>query len=176
VGFGAIMAKKPTNTNFQLGLTRQQLILGAQDLGKSLKSAKKASTKTLENYITKQLGGKGTKIPVISERAKRDIKDAAEAYGIKEGLQLLGNRIKKLTGNQDENNYLRLTAANALQSYYSGEVNKEIIDVLVSRLSEGDYDEIVSGLRNHKGYYKEIVENYADELIEKQVNELENQG
>lgn len=170
------MAKRKLNTDFLLGLNRQQLISGAQELGKSLKSAKKANTKTLQNFIVKNLGDSKTKVPEISERARKDIRDAASAYGIREALKLLGNRIKKLTGDQNENNYLRLSAANALSAYYSGEVNSQIIDDLVSRL-EGEYDEIVSGISKHNGgYYSEIVRDYADELIDKQVEGLENQN
>lgn len=174
MGFGDIMANRKLNTNFRLGLDRQQLIAAAKELGKPLKSAKKANTKTLENFVIKQLADKKTKVPEISDRARKDIRDAASTYGIREGLQLLGNRIKKLTGDQNESNYLRLTAANALSSYYSGAINNQVIDELVSRM-EGEYDEIISGIRNHGGgYYSEIIRDYADELIDKQVQELEN--
>ena len=97
------MAKK-RNTNFRLGLNRQELIESVQLFGKSAKSAKKANTKSLEQFLTTKLGGRGTKVPTFSEVQKRDIKDSAANFGIQDALHMVSYRIGKLTGNQDENN------------------------------------------------------------------------
>src|SRR5690554_1792376 len=114
------MAKRRKNLNFRLGLNRQELIEGAQLFGMSEKSAKKSNTKRLEQFLTTKLGGRGTKVPTFSDVQKRDIRDSANSFGIQDALHMVSYRINKLTGNQDETNYLRLSIGRAFGAYYDG--------------------------------------------------------
>jgi hypothetical protein len=157
------MAKK-INTNFRLGLNRQELIEAAQLFGKSLKTAKKDSTKRLEEYLTNKLGGKGTKVPTFSDQQKRDVRDSANAFGLQDALHMVSYRIGKLTGNQDETNYLRLSVGRAFQAYYDGGVRSEHIDALIARMPMGDKNEIISGVSRHDSYYQQLFLDYAEEL------------
>jgi hypothetical protein len=157
------MARKK-NTNFRLGLNRQELIEAAQLFGKKLSVAKKDSTKRLEEYITHKLGGRGTKVPDFTEREKRDIRDSAKTFGLQDALHLAAYRIGKITGKQDETNYLRLSLGRAFQAYYDGGVKKEHIDELMRRLPNLDRGELISGVSRHEPYYQQLFMDYAEEL------------
>lgn len=158
------------NTNFRLGLDRQELIEASQMFGKSAKTASKDSTKKLESYLTNKLGGRGTKVPDFSEKEKRDIKDASKTFGLQDGMHLLSYRIGKVTGSQDESNFLRLTIARAFTPYYEGGITKKHIDTLMSRMPNMNRSELISGVTRHEPYYQEIFTEYAEEL-----EELENE-
>lgn len=157
------MARK-RNTNFRLGLGRQELIEAAQLFGKKLSTAKKDSTKRLEEYITNKLGGRGTKVPDFTEREKRDIKDSVKTFGLQDALHLASYRIGRITGNQDETNYLRLTIGRAFQPYFDGGIRKEHIDELMRRLPNLDRGELISGVTRHEPYYQQMFMDYAEEL------------
>lgn len=159
------MANK-RNTNFRLGLNRQELIESVQLFGKSAKSAKKANTKSLEQFLTTKLGGRGTKVPTFSEVQKRDIKDSAANFGIQDALHMVSYRIGKLTGNQDENNYLRLSIGRAFGAYYDKGVTSKHIDDLISMLPMGNRSEIISGVERHEPSYQNIFLDYIEELEE----------
>lgn len=160
------MAKKQRNTNFRLGLSRQELIESAKLFGKSEKSAKKANTKSLEQYLTTKLGGRGTKVPTFSEVQKRDVRDSAANFGLQDALHMVSYRIGKLTGNQDETNYLRLTIARAFGAYYDGGVTSKHIDDLLSMIPMGNRNEIISGISRHEPAYQNIFLDYIEELEE----------
>lgn len=157
------MARK-TNTDFRLALNRQELIAASQLFGKSEKSAKKSNTKNLEKFVTKHLAGKSIPVPQLSDMQKRDIKDSTKDFGLHEGLHMLSYRIKKITGNHDETNYLRLTLARHFTSYYDELVTNENIDYLISKLPMLTKDELVSGVEKHDLYYQNLFVDYADEL------------
>ena len=159
------MARK-TNTDFRLGLNRQELIEAVQLFGKSEKSAKKSNTKRLEQFITTKLGGKGTKVPNFTEVQKRDIKDSAKSFGIQDALHMVSYRIGKTTGNQDESNYMRLTIARAFGAYYDKGVTSAHVDELMSRIPMGNRQEIISGVSRHDPYYQNIFLDYIEELEE----------
>lgn len=164
----SLMARKSrkVNTNFRLGLNRQELIEASQLFGKSLKTAKRDSTKRLEEYITNKLGGKGTKVPTFTDVQKRDIRDSANHFGLQDALHMVSYRIGKLTGNQDETNYMRLTIGRAFSAYYDGGVTSAHIDHLLSLIPMGNRNEIISGVSRHEPYYQQLFMDYADELNE----------
>lgn len=164
---GAIMAKK-INTNFRLGLDRQQLIQAAQQFGKSEKSAKKSNTKRLEQFIATKLGGKGTKVPEFSDMQKRDIRDSTKSYGLQEGLHMVSSRIRKVTGSHDENNFLRLTVGNAISAYTDENVTSQDISEVISLIGNGDKSEIISGVTRHDAYYQNIILDYLEEKERKE--------
>lgn len=159
---------KKINTNFRLGLNRQELIEAAQLFGKSEKSARKSNTKRLEQFITTKLGGKGTKVPTFTDVQKRDIKDSASSFGVQDALHMLSYRIGKVTGNQDESNYMRLTIGRAFAAYYDKGVTSAHIDELLSRIPMGNRQELISGVSRHDPYYQNIFLDYAEELEEKE--------
>lgn len=159
---------KQNNNDFRLGLNRQELIAASQLFGKSEKGAKKSNTKRLEQFITTKLAGKGTKVPSFTEQQRRDIKDAASSYGVHDALHMVSYRIAKVTGNQDENNYLRLTIGRAFGAYYDKGVTSKDIDELMSRIPMSNRNEIVSGVSRHEPYYQNLFLDYAAELEEKE--------
>lgn len=168
------MGKKKPNTNFRLGLNRQELVQAAQRLGKSEKSAKKANTKSLEQYLTSQLGGRGTKVPLFSEMQKRDIRDSTKSYGLLEGLHMVSSRIRKVTGSHNEDNFLRLTVGAAISAYTDEQVTTEDISEVISRLGTGEKSEIISGTTKHDFYYQSIILDYLEEKnVEKENNSRE---
>lgn len=163
------MAKnKKANDNFRLGLNRKELIEASQLFGKKLSTAKKDSTKRLEQYITTQLGGRGTKVPTFNDRQKDDVKSASNSFGLQDALHMVSYRIGRLTGNQDENNYLRLTIGRAFNAYYEGQVTSNILDELLSRIDTSDRNEVVSGVSKHDYYYQQIFMDYSRELEDKE--------
>lgn len=164
------MAKK-TNTDFRLGLNRQELIKAAQLFGKSEKSVRKSNTKSLEQFLTSQLGGKGTKVPTFSDMQKRDIKDSTKSFGLTEGLHMVSSRIRKATGSHNESNFMRLTIGNAMRAYTDEQITNEHISEVISRLPNGDKSEIVSGVSNHEPYYQNIILDYLEELEEQKTKE-----
>jgi hypothetical protein len=158
------IAKK--NTNFRLGLNRQQLIESAQIYGKSESSAKKSNTASLEKFVIKQLSGKGTPFPELSVSDKRDIQDNAEAWGTRDALKRLTYRVDKITGTRDEENFLRLTITDGFSLYYDGTVRREHIDELISRLPRLEATQVDSDMINISPYYRNLFIEYADELEE----------
>lgn len=159
------------NTNFRLGLDRKQLIEAAKVFGRAEKSAKKASTKTLEQYIINQVSGKkGTKVPDFNERRKKDISSNARDFGIHDALHSVSYHTKKATGSQDNNNYLRLTIARAFRGFYNGLVTNDMIDELMVRIGEGNVNEVISGVENGDYYYVSTFEDYAEELEQEDFN------
>lgn len=159
------------NTNFRLGLDRKQLIEAAKIFGRTEQSAKKASTKTLEQYVVNQVSGKkGTPIPEFSEQRKKDISKSARDFGIHDAVHSISYHTRRASGNQDETNYLRLTIGRAFRGFIGGLVTNEMIDELVIRLDYGTVNEIISGLEGGENsyYYLSILEDYADELKEKE--------
>lgn len=161
---GANYMARKINTNFRLGLNRQQLIEAAKLFGKKESVARKDSTKRLEEYIVNKFGGRGTKVPTFTEREKSEIRESAKIYGLQDGLHLLSYRIGKVTGRQDENNYLRLSIGRAFSAYYEGGVKKEHIDELISRIPPMQRDEIISGVSRHDPFYQDLFMSYAEEL------------
>jgi hypothetical protein len=162
------MAKKPANTNFRLGLNRQELIAAAQQFGKSEKTAKKDSTKRLESYLTNKWAGKGAKVPTLTDKQKRDVRDSINNYGIQEGIHLAGYQVRKQSGTENENNWLRTSVARSFASYYDKLVTSDIIDELISRMPMGQRQEVISGVTNHDTYYQNIFIDYAEELEKKE--------
>lgn len=159
------------NSNFRLGLDRKQLIEAAKIFGRTEQSAKKASTKTLEQYIINQVSGKkGTPIPEFSERRRKDISNNVRDYGIHDAVHSISYHTKRSSGNQDETNYLRLTIGRAFRGFIGGIVTNEMIDELVIRLDFGTINEIISGLEGGENsyYYLSILEDYAEELKEEE--------
>lgn len=152
----------------RLGLNRQELIQSATLFGKSEKAAKRSSTERLEQFLTNKLGGKGTKIPEFTDRQKRDISDSSKDFGIQDALHMVSYRIGRLTGNQDESNYLRLTIGRAFNAYYEGQVTSRMLDELMSRIDTSDRNEVISGVSKHDYYYQEIFDDYARELEQEQ--------
>lgn len=157
------MARK-RNTNFRLGLNRLELIEAAQLFGKSEKTAKKDSTKRLEEYLVNKFGGRGFKVPQFTQQELRDIRDATQNYGLHDSLDLINRRIKRMSGNHDEENYLRLTIAREFSGYYDGIITKRMVDELLARLPLADRNETISGLKNHEIQYQMIFEEYIEEL------------
>lgn len=158
------MAKKTPNTNFRLGLNRSELIAAAQQFGKSAKTAKRDSTKRLEQYLTNKFAGRGTKVPDFPEQHKKDVRTSMQEFGLQETLNVVAYKMGKITGKQDEKNYLRLTVARAFSAYTDAGITSKNIDELIARLPKGERSEIISGLRKHEGYYQQIFLDYADEV------------
>lgn len=159
------MAKRRyINTNFRLGLNRQELIEAAQLYGKKLSVAKKDSTKRLEEYLVNKLAGRGSKVPQFNPEQKREIRQAVEKGGVMSGVQLTAYRIKVATGTNDRNAYLRLSIGEAFAAFYDKGIRSEHIDELMSRMpSPDDYDNI-AGIYEMDLQYVEIFETYAEEL------------
>lgn len=156
------------NTDFRLGLSRSELIEAAQLFGKTDKGARKSNTKRLEQFITTKLAGKGTKVPNFTEQQRRDIQDSAKSFGVQDALHMVSYRIAKVTGNQDETNYMRLTIGRAFGAYYDKGVTAKHIDELMSRIPMGNRNEIVSGVSRHEPYYQNLFLDYAEELEEEE--------
>ena len=165
-----IMARKKghSNTNFRLGLNRAELIEAAQMFGKKLSVAKKDSTKRLEEYIMNKIGGRGSKIPDFTEQQKKEVREATRHYGLEEGLHLLGYRVRKITGQSNEQNFLRLSIARSFAAFYDKGVRKEHIDELMTRIPKLERDRIISGVMNLEPYYVDLFEEYAEELAERE--------
>ena len=98
-------------------MNRQELIEAAQLFGKKLSVAKKDSTKRLEEYIINKIGGRGTKVPDFTEQQRKEVREATRQYGLEEGLHLLGYRVRKMTGQSNEQNFLRLSIARVLPRF-----------------------------------------------------------
>lgn len=156
------------NTNFRLGLNRAELIEAAQMFGKKLSVAKKDSTRRLEEYLINKLGGRGTKVPDFTEQQRKEIREATRQYGLEEGLHLLGYRVRKMTGQSDEQNFLRLSIARSFSAFYEGGIRKEHIDELMKRMPKLERDRVISGVTNLDPYYVELFEEYAEELRERE--------
>lgn len=160
--------KRHINTNFRLGLNRAELIEAAQMFGKKLSVAKKDSTKRLEEYVMNKIGGRGSKIPDFTEQQKKEVREATRHYGLEEGLHLLGYRVRKITGQSNEQNFLRLSIARSFAAFYDRGVRKEHIDELMIRIPKLERDRIISGVMNLEPYYVDLFEEYADELAERE--------
>lgn len=161
---------KQNNTDFRLGLNRQELIAASQLFGKNDASARKSNTKRLEQFITTKLAGKGIKVPSFTEQQRRDIKDSAKSFGVQDALHMVSYRIGKVTGNQDETNYMRLTIGRAFAAYTDKGVTRKDIDELMSRIPMGNRNEIVSGVSRHEPYYQNLFLDYAEELQAQESN------
>lgn len=166
------VTNRKRNTNFRLGLNRKELIEASQVYGKTEKSAKKSSTVNLEKYIIRQLMGKGTKFPELSNTDKRDVSDNAEAWGVRDALRRLTYRTEKLSGKRDEENFLRLTINDSFSLYYDGQVKREHVDELISRLPQLEATQVDSDMINIGPYYRNLFIDYAEELeeLEEQTN------
>lgn len=160
------MAKKKVNTNFRLGLNRQELIEAAQLYGKKLSTAKKDSTKRLEEYVMNKIGGRGSKVPEFSERERREIRQSASDYGILDALKLITYRNEKISGMRDDSNFLRLTISRGFSLFYDGMVTSQHIDELISRLPQLGATQVDSDMINISPYYQQLFEDYAEELEE----------
>lgn len=147
-----------------MGLNRAELIEAAQMFGKSLRVAKKDSTRRLEEYLINKLGGRGTKVPDFTEQQRKEIREATRQYGLEEGLHLLGYRVRKMTGQSDEQNFLRLSIARSFSAFYDGGIRKEHIDELLRRMPKLERDRVISGVTNLDPYYVDLFEEYAEEL------------
>lgn len=166
------MARKK-NTNFRLGLDRKQLIEASIIYGKNEKSAKKANTKTLENFVVKQLTGKkkrGQKFPELSPMDRREINSNAKAWGVRDSLKQLTYKVEKLSGLRNEENFLRLTINDGFSLYYDGIVKPSHIDELISRLPQLESTQVDSDMINISPYYRNLFIDYADELEEQENN------
>lgn len=163
------MAKKTPNKNFRLGLDRSQLIQAAQMFGKSEKTAKKDSTKRLEEYLTRRLSGdKKAKVPTFNERQVSNIQQNAKDFGFLDAVHSAAYHIRKATGSQDENNFLRLTIARNFAPFYNGTVTNDILDELVNEVEgSGSKNEIISGIIKNDFYYTALFSEYADKLEQK---------
>lgn len=168
------MAKKiAKNTNFRIGLTRQELIEAAQEYGKSEKSAKKSNTKNLEQYVIRQIAGKGIKVPDFSEREMKDIKKSASTWGVKDALKILTYRMEKIAGQRDEENYLRLTTSRNFEGFYDGQITPDMIDEIISRLPLLASTQVDSDMMRVTPYYANLYEDYAQEIMEREEKERE---
>jgi len=152
------------NTNFRLGLNRAELIEAAQLFGKKLSVAKKDSTRRLEEYLINKIGGRGMKVPDFTEQQKKEIREATRHYGLEEGLHLLGYRVRKITGQSNEQNFLRMSIARSFSAFYDGGIRKEHIDELLTRMPKLERDRVISGVTNLEPYYVDLFEEYAEEL------------
>lgn len=161
-----IIARK-RNSNFRLGLDRKQLIEASIVYGKNEKSAKKSNTVNLEKFIIKQIMGKGSPFPELSPSDKRDVKDNADAWGVRDALKRLTYRAEKLSGTRDEENFLRLTMTDGFSLYYDGSITRSHIDELISRLPRLEGTQVDSDMINITPYYRNLFIDYAEELEEK---------
>ena len=66
--------------------------------GKSERTAKKDSTKRLEEYVVNKLAGRGAKVPQFRPEEKREIQQAVQKGGIMAGINLAAYRVKVATG------------------------------------------------------------------------------
>lgn len=164
------MAKK-TNQEFKLGLTRAQLIEAAQFYDKPLKSAKKASTKTLEQFIIRNIAGKGVKVPSFNERELKDLKRSSTRYGTMDTLKLLTYRMDKIAGERDERNFLRLTVARNLALFYDGKIESHHIDEFIRKLPLLYGTQVDSDFIDARGSYHALFSEYAEELRERDLEE-----
>ena len=161
------MARKKPNTNFRLGLDRAELIEAAQMFGKKLKTAKKDSTKRLEEYLVNKLGGKGTKVPTFNKTEKQDVIDHTKTYGLLDGIDLVRYRLERAnSGRRDESNYLRLSIRRSFHAFYTGAITDEHLNEIVGRMSHLDHYQMLDGLYHGKPYVTEILREYGDELKE----------
>lgn len=164
------MARKKKNVDFRLGLDRKQLIEAATVYGKAEKSAKKANTKTLENFIVKQLLGdkrkRGQAFPELTPTQKRETYDNAKAWGVKDSLKHLTYKVEKVTGLRNEENFLRLTINDSFSLFYDGIVSQHHVDTLISRLPELERTQVNSDMINISPYYRHLYIDYATELEE----------
>jgi len=160
-------SKRGKNTNFRLGLDRKMLVDAAVKLGKTEKSAKKSNTKALEKFITKTLTGTNAKVPEFNEMQKRDIKDRHKDYGLMSAVHLAAYRVRKITGEADDNSYLKVSVGTAFEGYYEGEITARDIEELISRIQGSNVKEIISGVERHESYYQNIMVDYAEELVKR---------
>lgn len=160
--------KRYINTNFRLGLKRKELIEAAQMFGKKLSVAKKDSTRRLEEYLINKIGGRGTKVPDFTEQQRKEVQEAIREYGLEEGLHLVGYRVRKMTGQSNEQNFLRLSIARSFSAFYEGGVRKEHIDELMTRMPKLERDRVISGVTNLEPYYVDLFDEYAEELRERE--------
>lgn len=166
------MAKK--KSNFTLGLNRQQLIETAGRYGRDISKAKKASTKTLENFILRKVVGKGVKLPELTLQDRQDVMDNVSAWGLGEGLKRLTYRASKLANTRNEESFLRLTLTENFALYRDNRPTAEEIDELISRLPRLNETQVDSDLIAISPYYDRLFRDYADELEEQEMEEQMN--
>lgn len=111
-----------------------------------------------------KIGGRGSKVPDFTEQQKKEIREATRQYGLEEGLHLLGYRVRKITGQSNEQNFLRLSIARSFSAFVDGGVRKEHIDELMARMPKLERDRVISGVTNLEPYYVDLFEEYAEEL------------
>lgn len=132
--------------------------------GKSERTAKKDSTKRLEEYVVNKLAGRGAKVPQFRPEEKREIQQAVQKGGIMAGINLAAYRVKVATGTDSKSAFLRLSVMETFSAFYDGAITSQHVNELMSRLPGlDDYDNI-RGIYYMELEYVELFESYAEEL------------
>lgn len=167
------MAKKNKNLEFNLGLNRMGLIEAAVMAGKGEKQARKASTKTLENYVLRSMvGGKG-KLPTIPKEEQKTIAGFVQDYGLVDGLKRLNYKATQISGESNDRNFLRLTMRENFAIYYDGVITNDMITEIISKLPDLEETKVGSDEIKISQYYHRLYKDYAAELKAKEKAEQE---
>lgn len=154
--------------DFNYGLNRAELKNVVKSLGMSEKRAAKASTQQLENYIAKYAAnGKPAKSVPLSEKDKAGVRLYYDRFSdiniFKANKHLLYKVNSEVTIQRNkENNYLRLSIAEATRVLYEGAITTEMLDDLQQLFEANDVG--ISDTVSLRSSAKMIIEDYLDSL------------
>lgn len=153
----------------RLGLEKQVLNDIAIRFGKKPETAKKASMKSLEEFITIRFGGKGAEVPTFSPMQQREIRRGFNEFGEGYGTRMLGSRIAKATDTESSSgrlNFMRASIAYTFAQYIDFPVTNNMVEELMKRQPKIHYREQSSGANGGDYGYPEMFRQYAEELTE----------
>lgn len=154
--------------DFNYGLNRAELKNVVKDLGMSEKQAEKASTKSLENYIAKYAAnGKTTKSVPLDEKDKAGVRLYYDRFNDINSFKAVKHLLYKVNSEvsiqkNKENNYLRLSIAEATRVLYDGHITSKMLDDLKRLFEQNDVG--ISNTVALRSSAKMIIENYIDEI------------
>ncbi len=154
--------------DFNYGLNRAELKNVVINLGMSEKRAAKASTQQLENYIAKYAAnGKPAKSVPLSEKDKAGVRLYYDRFSdiniFKATKHLLYKVNSEVTIQRNkENNYLRLSIAEATRVLYEGVITTEMLDDLQQLFEANDVG--ISDTVSLRSSAKMIIEDYLKTL------------
>jgi cob(I)alamin adenosyltransferase len=176
---GNKIVKRPIreSKDFSYGLNRSELKNVAKELGMKEKRVAKASTKELETYIAKYAAnGKPSKSVSLSEKDKAGVRLYYDRFNDINSFKAIKHLLYKVNGEvsiqrNKENNYLRLSIAEATRVLYEGEITSKMLDDLQALFEQNDVG--ISDTVALRSSAKTIIENYLDELEENEVDNAE---
>jgi hypothetical protein len=154
--------------DFNYGLNRSELKKVAHDLGMKEKRAMKASTKELENFIAKYAAnGVPTKSVPLTEKDKAGVRLYYDRFNEINSFKAIKHLLYKVNGEvsiqrNKENNYLRLSIAEAARILYEGEITSKMLDDLQAIFEQNDVG--ISDTVALRSSAKMLIENYLDEM------------